>query len=360
MPFEPIGYMHWYKTRSPARYSLCRSGIEPRRFDEVGLARDDLELSGIDYYGYPPLLESIAARYGVPAGSVVTTLGTSGALYLLCAALLEPGDRVVVEKPVYETVLAVPKACGAEIARVERRYENGWQIDPEEFAAAVIPGTRMVLLTNLHNPTGAAIPEPRLEEFARFCADRGAWLVIDEIYREFADDLVGTTGFGIAETVVTCSSLGKVWGLGDLRCGWILAPEELIWPLRAAVDHIFVEHVFIAERIAAALFPRLDELRRGHREQIARNRALVESFIAGREELSWVPPVDGVVAFPRLTDNLSADELAAVLARDYDTELTPGSNFEAPQHLRIGYGGPTDDLEIALARVGQALDDLRI
>jgi len=359
MHFEPIGYMHWYKTRPHARHSLCRSGVEPRTLDQVDLSWDDLQLSGVDYYGYPPLLEAIAGRYGVPAGTIVSTLGTSGALFLICAALLSEGDRVVVEKPVYGSVLALPRACGAEIARIERRYETGWQIDPEEFAAAVTPGTKMVLLTNLHNPTGARIPEAQLADFAGFCAERGTWLVIDEIYREFPDDLNGTTSFGIADTVITCSSLCKVWGLGDLRCGWILAPTELIPLLRAAVDHVFVEHAFVAERIAAALYPRLDALRAGRREQTARNRALVTDFIAGHEELEWVEPDDGVVAFPRLADGLSPDTLAEHLAREYDTELTAGSHFEAPQHLRIGYGGSTAELEIALGFVERALDDLQ-
>ena len=359
MHFEPIRYMQWYKTRPHTRYSLARSGVEPRTLDQVDLAWEDLELSGTDYYGYPPLLEQIAARYGVDPQNIVSTLGTSGALFLICAALLSEGDRVVVETPVYETVTALPQACGAEIALIERRFENGWQIDPEEFAAAVTPGTKMVLLTNLHNPTGAQLPEERLAEFAAFCADRGAWLVIDEVYREFPDELIGTTSFGIAPSVITCSSLCKVWGLGDLRCGWILAPDELIGLLRAAVDHVFVEHAFVAERIAAALFGRLDALRAERREQTARNRALVTAFIESRPELSWVPPADGVVAFPRLADGLSADELTQRLARDHDTELTPGSHFAAPRHLRLGFGGPTEELEIALGYVGRALDDLK-
>ena len=106
-------------------------------------------------YGWGPLLERIAQRYGVEPRNVVLAHGTSMANHLACAALVEEGDHVLIERPVYDPLVAVPRYLGCEIGFFERREEDGYSLDVARVEAAITPRTRLVILSNLHNPTGA-------------------------------------------------------------------------------------------------------------------------------------------------------------------------------------------------------------
>jgi len=358
MRFGTIHYMKWHKTRESAAIDLCRSGIIPRPLADLDLRLEDLELSGNDVYGYPPLLERIAGRFGVGNENVVSTLGTSNGIFVACAALLSAGDRVAIERPAYEPVLAVPDAFETGVVRFERRYEAGWTIDPDEFEATLPDGTTLVVLTNLHNPTGHFLTDDEIIRLAEIAASKGAWLLIDEVYREFLDDYRGTTAFGLADNILITSSLGKVYGLGDLRCGWVLAPPELADRMHRIIDYINVEGVFIGERTATLAFNRLDLLRELDRPLVDGNRQLVADFMRTEVEsgrLSWIEPSAGVVVFPRIETGLNGDELAEILKRDHDTALTPGSFFEAPQHFRLGFAGDHDELAAGLENISLAL-----
>ncbi len=359
MRFGTIRYMEWHKTREAAAIDLCRSGITPRPLADLDLRLEDLELSGNDVYGYPPLLEQIADRFGVGTENVVSTLGTSNGIFVTCTALLSAGDRVAIERPAYEPVLAVPEAFETAVVRFDRNFGNGWTIDPDEFEASLPDETRLVVLTNLHNPTGQFLSNGEITRLAGIAASKGAWLLIDEVYREFLDDYRGTTAFGLADNILTSSSLGKVYGLGDLRCGWVLAPPDLAERMRRIIDYINVEGVFIGERTATLAFAQLDSLIERDRPHVEENRRLVTEFMqretaSGR--LSWVEPPGGVVVFPRIEIPMSGDELAAALLRDHDTALTPGSFFEAPDHFRLGFSGDTGELATGLENISRVLE----
>jgi aspartate/methionine/tyrosine aminotransferase len=351
--------MEWHKTRGAAAIDLCRSGITPRPLTDLDLRLEDLELSGNDVYGYPPLLEKIAGRYGVETANVVTTLGTSNGIFVTCSALLSTGDRVAVERPAYEPVRAVPEAFEPAVVRFERRHDTGWTIDPDEFEAALPDGTSLILLTNPHNPTGQFLADDEVIRLAERAAAKGAWLLIDEVYRGFLDGKRATTAFGLADNILVSSSLGKVYGLGDLRCGWVLAPPDLAERMRRIIDYINVEGVFIGERTATLAFDRLDALRELDRPLVEGNRELVADFMrtaVARGWLSWVEPPGGVIIFPRIEIPMSGDELAAIVLRDFDTALTPGSFFEAPDHFRLGFAGDPGELATGLEYVGRVLE----
>ncbi len=358
MRFGTIRYMEWHKTRAEAGIDLCRSGITPRPLEDLDLRLEDLALSGNDFYGYPPLLERIAGRFDVTTENVVSTLGTSHGIFVVCSALLSTGDRVAIERPAYEPVLAVPEAFETEVVQFDRHYGNGWTIDPDEFEASVPNGTTLVALTNLHNPTGIFLSDEEVVRLAGIAASKGAWLLIDEVYREFLDDCRGTTAFGLADNILVSSSLGKVYGLGDLRCGWVFAPPDLAERMRRIIDYINVEGVFIGERVATLAFEQLDTLITRDREQAELNRILVTDFMTEESEkgrLSWVEPAGGVTAFPRIEAPMTGDELAGILLRDHDTALTPGSFFEVPDHFRLGFGGDTEGLTTGLENISRVL-----
>ncbi len=353
MRFDTIRYMEWFKTKSKVKIDLCSSSVKQLEIKELGITLEKLEVTGEDFYGYPPLLQAISRRYGVGEDNVVSTIGTSQALFLTCAALLEPDDEVLIETPVYEPLVAVPEALGARVVRLVRRYEDNYQFSLELFERLLSPQTKLILLTNLHNPSGTLIPGSHLKQVALIADERGIPVVIDEIYLEFLEK--EPTSFHLAENVIVISSLTKVFGLGNIRCGWILAQPELAKRMRRIIDYIHVEGVFIAEEIGWRMFDKLDEIKKRNRKLIEANKTLVKNWIDQEKGLSWVEPEDGVVCFPRIESSLSGDELADILRKNYDTAVVPGRFFEQNQHFRLAYGGDTDSLAAGLENIGNAL-----
>ena len=155
-------YIEWAKLHSHARYNLANSGVMNYPLAELGVRIEDLEISGPSYYGYEPLLQALARKCGVAKECVVAAVGTSQANHLAMAACVEPGDEVLIEHPAYDTMLGVAHHLGAVVKRFPRRAENGWRIGAAEVERLATARTRLIVLTNLHNPSGALTDEATL------------------------------------------------------------------------------------------------------------------------------------------------------------------------------------------------------
>src|SRR6266496_2999917 len=158
-------YMHWSKTQSRARFNLATSGVAPFPLRELPVNLEELEINGDNSYGYAPLQQAIAAHHEVDPECVVESGGTSMANHLAMAAIIEPGDEVLIEHPAYGPILDVARYLEADVKRFRRVEENGWTIDPADVRRCVTPKTRLIVITNLHNPTSVLTPEPVLREF---------------------------------------------------------------------------------------------------------------------------------------------------------------------------------------------------
>src|ERR1041385_6135474 len=155
--------MHWAKTQSSSQFNLASSGMLSYPITEFEILPGDLEITSTDTgYGYTPLLNCIANKCSVPAECVVTALGTSFANHLAMAAVLDPGDEVLIEHPAYDPLLSVARHLGGAIKRFHVRMENGFQVDLEELRRLVTARTRLIVISNLHNPTSALLEEDAL------------------------------------------------------------------------------------------------------------------------------------------------------------------------------------------------------
>jgi len=356
MDFRTIAYLSWVKTTGRARINLCRSGVPDCKLSELGLDFGSLELGGQHPYGYPPLAEAIAARYGVRPHNVVTTVGTSMAIFMACAALLDRGDEALIESPAYEPLVEVPRVLGAVLKRIPRRFEHGFQVDAAEWKKAMTKGTRLAFVTNLHNPSGASMPREDLQKLAETAGERRATLLVDEVYLEFLRNSPRETAFHLGDNIAVLSSLTKVFGLTGLRCGWILAPGPMAQKLQRMKDYLFNEEVFLSEQIAARLLPVLDSLRDRHAPLIDRNKAAVREFMAGEPRLRWVEPAAGIVCFPRVEPPFTGRIFAELLQERFETSVVPGDFFEAPAHFRLGFYADPGALTEGLANMRRALD----
>jgi aspartate/methionine/tyrosine aminotransferase len=366
--------MEWAKTRPSPRFDLAGSNVLACSIDELTGARDAIALDGRNDNGYVPLVESIAARYGVLPAQVTTAQGASGANFLVCAALLEPGDEVLVERPGYDPLLGAPRLLGAGVVRFDRDFAGGFALDPDRVRRALTPRTRLIIITSPHNPTGVVVDDDALDEVGRIAATQGAHVLVDEVYLDAsvaaeeirlkpdasASVVSGfsrtLTAAGRGEVFLTTSSLTKSYGLAGLRCGWILSSAAVAERLRRARDVIDGSGSIVTERLATLAFSQLDRLIARSAALLAVNGALVRTFLHARSELEVVEPRGGTVVFPRLRDVADASRFADRLLNERATAIVPGHFFEAPAHFRVGFGGATDALRGGLEALTAALD----
>ena len=351
-------YMAWAKLHSAARFNLAGSGIADASLADLRVSLDDLALTGPAGYGYPPLLAAIAAHAGVvPENVVAVSGGTSMANHLALAALLDPGDEALVETPSYTLMAAVARFRGATVADLPRRAENGFAVEPEEVRRRLTPRTRVIVLTNLHNPTGVFTDAARLRAIQAVAREARCRVLVDEVYREMMFDEAPPSAFHLGPEFVVTSSLTKTYGLSGLRCGWILAEPGLVREIRRLHDLFGVNAPHAMERLSVLAFRALGTFRDRARALLTRNRPLLQSFLASRQDLEWTPAPWASTAFPR-PRAAPVETLVARLREDQDTSVVPGRFFGDPGRFRIGIGGDTAMVREGLSRLSRALDSL--
>jgi aspartate/methionine/tyrosine aminotransferase len=351
-------YMHWAKTRSAARYNLAVSGVPDATLRDLPVSLDDLALTTPGSYGYPPLQERLARRLGVGTDRVVAAAGTSGANYLALDALLAPGDEVLIEEPTYELLVRAAEHLGARVRRFARRAEDGFALDPAAAGRAATRDTRLIVITNLHNPSGALAGEDALREVQAVARGIGARVLVDEVYLEtLYDTRPWRTACHLGPEFVATSSLTKAYGVSGLRCGWIVAEPAVAERLWRVFDLMAATGAHPAERLSVIALDHLDRLAVRPRALLAANHALWRGFLQGRRGLEGGAPEHGTVAFPRLKTG-DADAFCHVLRERFETSVVPGRFFGAPAHFRVGLSAPAEAFAEGLDRLGRALDSL--
>ena len=349
-------YMEWAKTCSQSRFSLATSGLLNYPLSELDITLEEIELSGPSWYGYEPLQRALAARCRVSPDNVVAANGTSLANHLAMAALVERGDQVLIEHPAYEPLISLAHYLGAEVKRFARQVEEAFRIDPRGLERVVSDKTRLIVITNLHNPTGALTDDETLAQIGEIARSVGARVLVDEVYLETLFERA-TSAFHLGDEFVVTSSLTKAYGLSGLRCGWILAEAGLakrIWRLN---DLFGVIPAHSAERLSVIALNKLDAIGARAKALLETNRPVLERFLRARDELETIETHFGTTAFPRLKRG-SVEELCGLLREKYETTVVPGKFFDMPDHFRIGIGGEPEILAAGLERLGYALDEI--
>ena len=349
-------YVAWMKRAPQVAYNLMGSNLLHCQVDDLPGAREELALDAFHEEGYPPLLEDIGDRYGMDPAEVSVATGASGANFLVCGALLRPGDEILVERPAYDPLLGIPRFLGAEIRRFDRVFDDGFRVDPERVAAALTPRTRLIFLTNPHNPTGSFTPPETLLEIGRLAEGVGAKVLVDEVYLDSIHGMEIRAAATLSHTFISTSSLTKAYGLSGLRAGWALSEAGLAERIRRVRDVVDGVGSFPSELLAHLAFRNLPALRERARSILRPNLDRLMTFMDAQPKLEWVPPAGGSVGFPRIRGVEDASDFVVTMRERYDTGVVPGFFFEAPAHFRIALGGKAEILRKGLERLGSALE----
>ncbi|HEX3986277.1 MAG TPA: aminotransferase class I/II-fold pyridoxal phosphate-dependent enzyme [Acidobacteriaceae bacterium] len=349
-------YLEWAKMCSAAKYNLATSGIMGYPLAELPVKAEDLEINGPTQYGYAPLQERLAQLCGTKPECVVEAAGTAMANHLAMAALLSPGDDVLIEEPTYGPVVEVAAYLGANLLRFERREEDEWQVDPEAVQRAITAKTRLICLTNLHNPTGALTDEATLTRIGEMARKRGARVLVDEVYLPMVYGQSVRSSFLLGDVFVATTSLTKAYGLSGLRCGWILAEPKLAHRMWRLNDLFAATPVNVGRQLSVLALDHLEKIDARARGILDANRASQKNFFEVRKDLGGLRSRWGTVSFPKLLRG-SVDAFCELLRERYETSVVPGRFFEMPDHFRMGMGGDVAMTAEGLKRLGAALDE---
>jgi aspartate/methionine/tyrosine aminotransferase len=350
-------YMHWSKTQSRARYNLATSGAAAFPLCELPADLTKLEINGENSYGYAPLQAAIAEHHCVDPECVVEAAGTSMANHLAMAAIIEPGDEVLIEYPAYGPILDVAYYLEANVKRFRRAEENGWAIDPAEVRRCTTPNTRLIVITNLHNPTSVLTPNSVLREIGDIARSVGALVLVDEVYLDAVYEDTPRTSFHLGPEFVVTSSLTKVYGVSGLRCGWVLVRPDLAWKMRYLNDLYSATPVYPGEMLGVAAFEQLNLLRERTRPTVEADHKVLDDFLGGGRGLSAVHTPWGTTSFVRLSRDggRNVDAFLERLRSEFETSAVPGRFFGMPDYFRIGMGVNTQMFAEGLNRIGRAL-----
>ncbi|HJT81349.1 MAG TPA: pyridoxal phosphate-dependent aminotransferase [Chthoniobacterales bacterium] len=356
--------MEWAKTCSMARFNLATSGLTNTTTTEFPLAAADMEITGPGGYGFPPLLERLSRHTGAPVESIVAATGASMANYLAMSIVLNAGDEVLIERPAYGLFADIANYLGAGVAYLDRSPENDFSVNVDALEKALTPRTRMIVLSNLHNPSGALLPEATLREIGVLAQRAGVRVLVDEVYLEMLFDRAAPFAFDVGQQLagsednpfIITNSLTKTYGLSGLRCGWILAAPDLARGMWRLNDLFGVNAAHVAEQMSVVAFDRLEILRTKARALLTTNRELLDVLLDAHHELECYRPPGGSVVFPRLP-NGDPEAFFRLLREKYETSVVPGHFFGAPRHFRIGIAGSTENVRGGLERLGAALTE---
>jgi aspartate/methionine/tyrosine aminotransferase len=351
-------YMEFAKLRSGAKYNLATSGVMSYPLAELPVRIEDLEINGPTVYGYAPLQERLGRYNGVPPECVFAAAGTSFANHMAMAATFDPGDEVLIEHPTYELLESTALYLGAKLRRFERQLEDGFRVDPAEVERRIMPATKLIILTNLHNPTGAYADEPTVRAVGEIAKSRGARVLVDEVYLEAFYGNRPRPAFHFGDQFLVTSSLTKAFGLSGLRCGWVLADQELVQRMWRINDLYAATPAHPAELLSVIALDDLDKVAARAKRLLDENRKSLSAFLEASGDLDFYRPDQGTIIFPKLRSG-DVEEFVRLLREKYETSVVPGAYFNMPQHFRVGIGGDPETTRVGLERLAAALHQYR-
>lgn len=353
----PLTYLAWARRHyGQVRMDLATSGLCPITAREV-LAMEDGQSSPApdDHGAQARFRAAVATRYGVPENHVVPGLGASGGIWLVLATLLARGDDVLVEDPSYEPLHAVATGLGARVRRFGRSPAQGFALDVDAIMREVRDETRIVTISNPHNPSAAFAGDEIVRELAAELAARNVVLLVDEAYRELVSPR--TTAHVLSANVCAVSSMTKCFGMGWTRAGWALVPPGLAERSENAVAHVCGYLPPSSFGFGTLGLMHADSLlARGARLQDGKLALLIDFAARHERELLFTRPA-GHVPFAFFVDRRGADLLAPIEAGvvNHGVLVAPGCFFGHPPGFRLSFTAPREVVADGLVALRSAL-----
>jgi aspartate/methionine/tyrosine aminotransferase len=345
--------------------NLAESSVRDLNLGSLNVNFDQLILQYGEHKGDAKLRNLIIKSSEIlHENDVLVTAGAATALFIVATSLLAQSDHLVVIRPNYATNIETPRAIGCEIAYVDLSFEDGYALSFEKIIACIKPNTKLISLTNPHNPSGKLFDKSVVEKVIQFAESKEIYVLCDETYRtlNFNTNLEPYAS-EISPFVISVASLSKAYGVPGIRIGWLICRDKLLMSrFLAAKEQIMICNSVLDEAVAVQILLQEDKLLTAHHKHIRSNFEIVEKWMTNHTYLEWNVPDAGVVGLIKIKDEFAIEtsKFYDELYYQYQTILGPGHWFEQDDcFFRLGFGYPTQqELINGLGNIDKVLKNL--
>ncbi|NDV90661.1 aminotransferase class I/II-fold pyridoxal phosphate-dependent enzyme [Alteromonas sp. 345S023] len=388
-PFLAMAYGEKATTLSEQGFDVIRLNIGEPDFgaplavvEAMKSSLDEPSYAYTSALGTPELRQAIARFYqqkhnvNVTPSRIVVTAGASAALLLASAALVEPGDNVILGDPSYPCNRRFLNAFGADVTLVPTNSKNNFQLTAKEVEKYWQPNTKGVLIATPANPTGTAISVDELTAIGQICKSRGGFLIVDEIYldlslhseRDSDTSPLQTvlTKHHLSECTIVINSFSKYFGMTGWRLGWCVVPENMTPVIERLAQNLFICPSTLAQHAALACFTPASLAQCEANKATLVKRAELVFFAIDKMGLKIDAHPDGAFyAYINIRNTgLNAIEFCDKLLAHHHVALTPGNDFgehNAEHYVRLSFATEEGKLKEGLRRIAlfvSSLDDV--
>ena len=345
------------------QYNLSESSVRDLPFKELDVDLSEVVLAYTVHRGDAYLRSLILEESTYfQVDDVLVTTGAALALFIVSTTLLDKNDHIIVIRPNYATNIETPRAIGCAMTIVDLNFDQQFDLDVEAISNAIQPNTKLISLTNPHNPTGKVFPLDAIKSIIAIAEKKGCRVLVDETYRDLNFQTPLLPYFAsLSDRVISVGSLSKSFGAPGIRTGWLICRDKaLMEQFLAAKEQMILGNAVLDETIAIHLLAQKSTFLPPIHAHIRDNFAILNAWMNEQTLLEWVQPEAGVVCFPRLKQGLQLDfpNFKKTLYQEHQTMVGYGHWFEQPErYFRIGFGYPsTSDLKAGLACLDLSLD----
>lgn len=330
--------------------------------------------------GLPELKAAIAAKtlrdsgYEVDASQVLVTNGGKQAIYEAFAAILDPGDEVLVPAPYWTTYPESIRLAGGVPVDVIADETTGYRVSVEQLEAALTPNTKVLLFVSPSNPTGAVYTREQVEEIGRWAAAKGLWVLTDEIYEHlvYGDATFSSLPVVVPELRDKCivvNGVAKTYAMTGWRVGWLIGPKDVVKAATNLQSHATSNVSNVAQAAALAAVSGDLTAVATMREAFDRRRQTIVRMLSDIPGVVCPEPEGAFYAYPSVKALLGREirgkrpadtvELAALILEEAEVAVVPGEAFGTPGYLRLSYALGDEDLVEGVSRIQKLLGEAR-
>lgn len=355
-----------------AIYNLAETCVDSLTLREL------VELSGESYESFFSKLKEKKLTYGHIEGSpefrtavaglyktmkpenILTMNGAIGANFLLLYSLIERGDEVISVHPTYQQLYEVPDSFGATVKPLKLKAKNNFLPDLDEMRSLVSEKTKLIIINNPNNPTGAVMDRDMLEEIVEIAKSVDAYLLSDEVYRGLLQDPDSDIPsiVDIYKKGISTSSMSKGLSLAGLRLGWIAASEDVIAECLKHRDYTTISCGMLDDELAVLALTNYQKIMDRNLKIVRENLAILDQWIQNEPRLSYVKPKGGTTTIIKFDFDMSSVDFCKGLYNKNGTFIAPGSCFDLEGTIRMGYACSTKVLKNGLEKFSEYLREL--
>ncbi len=338
----------------------------------VEAARDPRNHRYTPAAGLPELREAIAAKsfrdsgLTVAPSQIVVTNGGKQAVYQSFAALLDPGDEVLVPTPFWTTYPEAIKLAGGVPVEVFAGADQGYLVTVEQLEAARTPRTKVLLFVSPSNPTGAVYPPERVEAVGRWALENGLWVISDEIYQNLTYGDVRARSIvdavpELADRAILVNGVAKTYAMTGWRVGWMLGPADVMKAAANLQSHLSSNVSNVSQRAAIAALTGPQDAVEAMRRAFERRRTVIVDGLNGIDGIDCPTPDGAFYAYPDVSGLIGRTwrghtpttslELAELLLDEAEVAAVPGEAFGPSGYLRLSYALGDEALAEGITRL---------